>query len=184
MNKKNKINVSADDLIFDTIGKKETEIINKAQNKILHSGFAKRAVISVIAAIVIAIGEYIGKRNQHIEFTMWKTFIFIAVAVIIFNLLSYGYIILKRKMDLYTDKTECLYCTVVEKYNQHKLSKENKKHAQNYILLETATYHCTTAFPIKDIKEFNKLSIGDTVLLIKTSPFGDIHYEIFTNINQ
>lgn len=183
MNSNNKIHITADDIIFDTIGERETAIINKARNKILLSGFKKRAIISVIAGIAVAVGEYFGRKNQHIEYTIGKTYALIIAAVIIFNLLSYGYIVLKRKMDIYTDKSEILYCTVSEKYNQHKLSSENKKHAENYVLLETSTHYCTTAFPIKDINEFNRLSIGDTVLLLRTSPFGDIHYEVFTDIN-
>lgn len=182
MSSNNKIHINADDLIFDTIGENETAIINKSRNKILLAGFKRRAFISVIAGIVVAIGEYIGRKNQHIENTIGGTFAFIIAAVVVFNLLSYGYIVLKRKMDLYTDKSEILYCTVAEKYNQHKLSAENKKHTQNYVILETDTHYCTTAFPIKDIDEFNKLSIGDTVLLLKTSPFGDVYYEVFTDI--
>lgn len=183
MNTNNKIHVNADDLVFNTIGSRETAIINKSRNKILFKGFKKRAVISVILGIVIAIGEYIGRKNQHIENTIKGTFAFIIAAVVVFNLLSYGYIVLKRKMDLYTDNMKILYCTVSEKYNQYKLSKENQKHAQNYILLETDTHYCTTAFPVKDINEFNRLSIGDTVLLLKNSPFGDAHYEVFTDVN-
>ena len=182
MNTINKIHISADDLVFAAAGEKETAIIGKSKNTILFKGFKKRVIISVILGIVIAMGDYFGRKNQHTENAFLGAFVFIAVAVIIFNLLSYGYIVLKRKMDAYTDKMEILYCTVSEKYNQHKLSMENKKPSQNYILLETDTCFCTTAFPVKDIKEFNKLSIGDTVLLLKSSPFGDAHYEIFTDI--
>lgn len=183
MSSNNKIHINADDLTFDTIGEKETAIINKSRNKVLLAGFKKRAVISVIVGAVAAIGEYIGRKNQHIEYTIGGTFAFIIAAVVVFNLLSYGYIILKRKINLYTEKSEILYCTVAEKYNQHKLSSENKKHSENYIILETDTHYCTTAFPIKDIGKFNRISIGDTVLLLRTSPFGDIYYEVFTDVN-
>lgn len=180
----NKIHVNADDLVFNAVNEKETAIISKARDKILFQGFKKRAIISVILGIIIAIGECIGRKNQHIDNTIPGALGFIAAAVIIFNLLSFGYIVLKRKMNLYTDKMEVLYCTISEKYNQHKLSRENKKHSQNYILLETDNYYCTTAFPVKNIQEFNKLSIGDTVLLLKKAPFGDVHYEIFTDVNS
>lgn len=183
MDTKNKIHVNADELVFDTAGEKETAIISKSRTKKLFAGFKKRAVISVILGIFIAIFEYIGKRNQHIENTIGSTFTFIIVAVTVFNLLSFGYLVLKQKMDLYTDRIEILYCTVAEKYNQYKLSSENQKHSQNYILLETDTHYCVTAFPVKNAGEYNNISIGDTVLLLKNSPFGDSHYEIFTLIN-
>lgn len=183
MNTDNKIHVNADDLVFHTADSRETSIVNKFRSKILFDGFKKRAFISVILGVIIAVGEYIGRKNQHIENTIKGAFIFIFAAIVIFNLLSYGYVVLKRKMDLYTDNMEILYCTVSEKYNQHTLSKEASKRAQNYILLETDTHYCTTAFPVKDIKEFNRLSIGDTVLLLKNSPFGDAHYEVFTDID-
>lgn len=183
MNTNNKIYAEADDIVFDTAGEKELSIINKTHKRLLMRGFKKRAIISVIIGIIIAFGEVIGRINQNRADTITGMCIFIIVAVLIFNLLSYGYIVLKRKMDFYTDKVECLYCTVTEKYNQHKLSKENQKHAQNYILLESEKYHCTTAFPIKGIEEFNKITIGDTVLLLKSSPYGDVHYEVLTDIN-
>ena len=183
MDTKNKIHVNADDLIFDKAGEKENAIINKSRTKKLFSSFKKRAVASVIIGIVLAIFEYIGRRNQHIENTIGTAFTFIIVAVIVFNLLSFGYIVLKHTMDLYTDRIEILYCTVSEKYNQYKLSIENQKHSQNFILLETATHYCVTAFPVKTANEYNHISIGDTVLLLKNSTYGDAYYEIFTEIN-
>lgn len=182
MNTNNKIYAEADDIVFDTVGEKETAIINKTHNKILMAGFKRRAIISFIAGIIIAVGEVIGRINQNRTNSIAGMCIFIVAAILIFNLLSYGYIVLKRKMDFYTDKIECLYCTVTEKYNQHKLSRKNQKYARNYVLLESEKYHCTTAFPIKGIDEFNKISIGDTVLLLKSSPYGDVHYEVLTDI--
>ena len=178
----NKIHVSADDLVFATAGEREISIISNARNKLLSAGFKKRAVISVILGIVIAVGEFFGRKNQHIENTILGAFGFIAAAIIVFNLLSYGYIVLKRKMDLYTDNPEILYCTVSEKYSQSKFEQENKKLAQNYIILETDSHYCTTAFPVKNREEFDGLSIGGTVLLLRSSPFGDVHYEIFTDV--
>jgi hypothetical protein len=178
----NKIYINADDMIFNETGDKEISIIGKARNKILMSGFKRRAAASVAVGILLAVGEYVGRLNSSANNFSTGVFVFILVAVLVFNALSFGYIVLKRRMDLYTDKMEVLYCTVAEKYSQHKLSNENKKHSQNYVLLESDKYHCTTAFAIKDSGAFNKISVGDVVLLLKTSPYGDVHYEVFTEI--
>lgn len=182
MSTNNKKHVNADDLVFDPLGESEAKIIEKARNKILFSAFKKRTIASVIVGIIVAVGEFIGRKNLHIEYTLGGTFAFIAAAVVVFNLLSYGYVVLKRRIDLYSDNSEFLYCTVAEKYSQYKLSNENKKKSHNYVILETERFYCNTAFPVNDTDEYDRISVGDRVMLVKNSPFGDVHYELFTEV--
>lgn len=134
--------------------------------------FSKRAVISVIAAAIIMIMEYIGRINADNKSSIPGAFAFIITAVVIFNLLSYGYVILKKSMDIYKEHLSYIYGTVSEKYSRQK----------NYILFETESNCCTTAVAVQNADDFSSMAVGDSVLIVKSIPYGSEVYEVYLKI--
>lgn len=179
MNTVNKTYIEALDIPFEEIGEKEEKIITDEINRNLIKHFKKRFIYSVLIAIVVCILEIIGRINQNRTDSIPGVIIVFMVFLVIFNLLSYGYVILKRKMDVYSAHSVCVYTKITEKYGQNKLSDENKQKSKNYVILESDHFHCTTAFPIEDYAVFNNMKIGDDVLLVKSSPYGNIQYDLY-----
>lgn len=180
MNNDTRHNIALEDIAFSPLGDKEIEIINDEKNRHLFRSFTNRAIISVIAAAIIMISEYIGKFNTKNLQAVPGEFTFIIIALIIFNLLSYGAMILKQKMSLYGEHLSFVYGTVTEKYDNRTLSRQNKQKSKNYILFDTETAHCTTAVPVNNINDFNRLTIGESVLIVKSNQYGNEHFELYT----
>lgn len=178
-----KQNIAIADIPFEPIGDRESEVITKARNRQLFDDFSSRAVISVIITAIVMIIEYIGKYNADSESAIPGEFTFIIIALIVFNLLSFGYVILKRRMDIYADHLCYVYGTVSEKYDGYTLSSQNKQKSKDYILFDTENAHCVTAISTNNHNEFKKIQPGSKVLVVKSSPFGDVHYELYTDLN-
>lgn len=180
----NKKTMAIADIPFNPLTDREHSIINMERKRNLFNAFSKRAVISVIAAAIIMILEYIGKFNAKNLQAIPGEFTFIIIALIIFNILSYGAIILKRNMALYGEHMSSVYGTVVEKYDNHTLSKQNKQKSKNYIIFDTENIHCSTALPVSDINDFKKITVGEQVLIVKYMKYGNETYELFTYAEQ
>ena len=179
MNIENKTYIEALDIPFEEMGENEAKIITNEINRNLIKGFKKRLIYSALIAVVVCIFEIIGRINQNRNDSIPGVIIAFIIFLVIFNLLSYGYVILKKKMDVYSAHSVCVYTKITEKYEQNKLSKENKQKSKNYVILESDHFHCTTAFPIEDYTTFKNMKIGDDILLVKSSPYGNIQYDLY-----
>lgn len=184
MDNKNKKQLAIGDLEFSEITAKESEIIKTHRDKILFSGFIKRVYISVVVTAIVMISEYVGRHNSGTEKTIPGAFIAIGLGFVVFNILSFGYMNLKQKMDIYRDHLSFTYGYVDEKYNGNVLEKQNREKSKDYILFDTDKVHCNTAVAISDHMEFLNINLGDKVLIVKSSPYGEDHYEVFTNIEK
>ncbi len=175
-------NIPIADVPFTPIGDKELSIILSERKRKLINDFSRRAVISVIVTAIVMIMEYIGKYNSDNLKAIPGEFTFIIIALIIFNLLSFGYVVLKQRINTYADHLCCVYGTVSEKYDSRSLSTQNRQRSQDYILFDTENIHCVTAIPANNREEFKKLTPGSRILIVKSSPYGDAHYELYTNL--
>ncbi len=183
MNQDNKQHIAIADIEFAPIGDKELNIITFTRNRRLFSAFVHRIYISVIVTIIVMVMEFIGRSNPRYEKTIPGSLAFIFIAFIVFNLLSYGYMTLKKQMDIYRDHLSFVYGTITEKYDNHTLSKQNNQKSKNYVLFDTENVHCITAIAVAGSAEFKDIKPGDNVLVVKSSSYGDNHYELYTQLN-
>ncbi len=187
-NNKFKSILPIEDITFNPVSDKELRIIESFKNTNLFSSFTSRAIISIIVIAVIMIAECIGRYSIGTSKTIPGMIVFLIIVLIIFNLLSFGYVILKKKIDLYNNHLTCIYGTVSEKYNKHLLSKQNNEKSNNYILFDKDSVHCSTAVKVADLDVFKYLEIGEEILIVKTEHYGNNSYELYTipqkNINK
>ncbi len=183
MNTDNKLSLPVQDIAFSPVGERELAIIEKHRNAILFQAFKKRAVISAAATVIVMVMEYIGRTNANRASSIPGAFIFIILAAVIFNLLSFGYVIVKRNMDIGRDHLSFVYGYVCEKYDNEIYDGDNHK-SKRFILFETDKLLCTTAIAVATDSEFPAISAGDSILIVKSQPYGNEVYEAYANPKQ
>ncbi len=179
MNLESKQHVAVEDMPFSPITEREAAIIGRHKKKLLMKAFQIRLFYSIAATAIICGMEIIARLIQNMSNTIPGTVAFVLFLFVIFNLLSYGYVIMTRKIDAYAEHSEYFYGNIAEKFEKHKLSKENGKRSENYVILETDTHRCTTAFPVEFPSDFEAMQKGERMLLVKSSPFGDKKYRLY-----
>lgn len=178
-NKKIISTLPIENIDFNPISENELSIIGAYKNKNLFSAFTSRAIISVIVIAIIMIAEYIGRHSTNTSKTIPGMIVFLIIVLMVFNLLSFIYMVLKKKIDLYNNHLSCVYGTVSEKYNKHLLSRQNNEKSNDYILFDKDSIHCSTAIKVADYDVFKHLEIGDEVIIVKVELYGDISYELY-----
>lgn len=175
----NKKQLAIADIEFDKLTGNEQHIVMTHRNQKLLAAFKKRLAVSIIVTVIVLVMEIVARILNSRQNTLPGAIAFILVAFAVYTLLSYGYMKLKQKIDLYTDELSCIYGNVCEKYDHVTLSKENRQKSADFILFDSANIHCTTAIPIRNKADFNMLTINTPILIIRSVTYGDASYEVY-----
>lgn len=174
-----KQNISLIDINFLPVTEDELKTIQAYRDKKISFNFKKRFILSIILCVVLGATEfYAHYKNPKLgQFT--PTLIFIIIAFVVFNALSYGYVVLKKKMSLYGEHMSFVKGTVDTKYDHVKLSKENKHSSHDFVLFDFDNFHCKDAVKVKDPDDFINMKPGDDILVVKSTFYGEDSFEAF-----
>lgn len=164
------MNTNIENIHFTNAEEKEKSIILSFTRDLFYFGFQKRLFISIVISIFAVVIEFFGKKSQDQLDIFPESALIIFAALILFNIFSFLYIILKEKLNLYTLETEIIY---------GKISEKSKSKGPLYILFSTDKYECTTALTIKYPSLFDSLKVGDEILVTRSTITGTAKYNVY-----
>ena len=167
------------DIDFLPVTENELKTIQANRDKKISFNFKKRLILSIIVSICISAFEIYAHVTNPKLGSFTSAIIFIAIALIVFNLLSFGYVILRKKMSLYAEHMSFVKGVVDTKYDHVKLSKENKQVSHDFVLFNFDNFHCKDAVKVKDPDDFKTLKKGDDILVVKSTVYGDDSFEVY-----
>lgn len=172
-------NFSIDDMDFFQPDDAQTEMIRRHFTESTKKKFNQRLLFSLAAALIVIAAESIARfpsRSDSIPGMLG----FVTAAFLIYNMISYLYMVMKSKMNDSLNRYECVYGTVTEKYDSRHLSRESGENVPSYILFGTEQGHCSTALSVKNLKVFQAVKTGDKILVIKHQPMGNVYYDFIS----
>lgn len=171
--------VALGDINFVPITDREQIIIENARKKSYAWGFKKRLIVSLIVTVICIISEIYAHITYSALGSATPMIIFISVAFAVFNLISFGYVQLKKRMSLYTEHMSFIEGIVSTKYDHITLSNENKQKSGDFILFDYDKNHCKDAVRIDDPDEFKALKTGTPIIIVRSEMYGDYTYKVY-----